>query len=559
MRRVLDWLDERCGWRKLKETLLDRKIPKGVNWNYTLGSVLLFLFVMQAVTGMILAMYYSPSPDHAYQSVQFMDHHVLLGWLVRGLHHWGASAMVLVAFLHLLRTYFMAAYKYPREMTWISGVGLLLIVVGFGFTGYLLPWDEKAYWATMVGSRMAGQVPLLGAWLSRVLKGGDELGAMTLTRFYSIHMLVLPACFLLLVAVHLFLVVWHGISAPPERLDKDEKEEWKKGRVADWKERARRRYAERKAQGKSFFPYIISKDMLAVVLALVVLAWMAVRHSPTLDPMADPTATTYNPRPEWYFLFIFQFLKYFPGKLEAVATVALPILAIGLLLALPFLDFKPFRHLKDRPWMTVIGAVVVVGIAFLTVQAVLSPPVNQGMKVDPEVAKGKLLFQQLRCQSCHSVNGVGGVVGPALDLVAQRRSRDWLAAHFRNPSKISPGTKMPNFHLLDSEVDALTAYMCTLGGGPYSANAAKLLDSQCLDCHSLRGKGDNSAPDLTREGLTHEQAWIAQYIKNPNSLYKDAEMPAFGKALTPAQIEDLSRYLAAQRGEATVKKIGRVK
>ena len=214
--RIGNWMDERLGWRRAWEAIFLRKIPK-VNWLHTLGSATLFLAVNQVVTGILLTIYYVPTPDHAYDSVQYITTQVAAGWLIRGLHHWGASAMVVLVGLHMLRVIFHAAYKYPREMTWLTGVVLLLIVIGFGFTGYLLPWDQKAYWATQVGTEMAEQVPLIGPATASVLKGGEVLGARTLTRFYSFHVLLLPALLLIFVVVHLFLVVWHGISAPPER------------------------------------------------------------------------------------------------------------------------------------------------------------------------------------------------------------------------------------------------------------------------------------------------------------------------------------------------------
>jgi quinol-cytochrome oxidoreductase complex cytochrome b subunit len=215
LERVIDWLDERTEIRGIWAALMERNIPIGVNWWFTLGSATLFIFILQAVTGMFLAMYYSPSPDHAYDSIQFIMNEVMFGRVVRGLHHWGASAMVILITLHMLRVFIMGAYKYPREMTWVVGVILLLLTLGFGFTGYLLPWDEKAYWATTVGTNMAGTVPVIGGFLLKVLRGGSELGAVTLTRFYAIHMLVLPALTLVFVGIHLFLVIKQGISAPP--------------------------------------------------------------------------------------------------------------------------------------------------------------------------------------------------------------------------------------------------------------------------------------------------------------------------------------------------------
>jgi len=207
-----NWLDERMGWRGVWEAIFLRKIPK-VNWLYTLGSATLFVAVNQAVTGILLTLYYVPTPDHAYDSVQFITTQVPMGWLIRGLHHWGASAMVVLAFLHMLRVIYYGTYKFPREMTWFTGVILLLVVVGFGFTGYLLPWDQKAYWATTVGTRIAGTPPVIGETLLRIIRGGEGLSAVTLARFFGVHIWVLPAILLILISVHIYLVIRNGISA----------------------------------------------------------------------------------------------------------------------------------------------------------------------------------------------------------------------------------------------------------------------------------------------------------------------------------------------------------
>lgn len=220
MKSLMAWITERTGLDKVWEALFERHIPEArgpVSWLYTLGSAALFIFIVQVVTGSLLAMNYVPSPDHAYDSVRFINEQVVLGRFIRGLHHWGATFMVVVVTLHLLRVYFMGSYKYPREVTWLVGVVLFLLVMGFSFTGYLLPWDQKAYWATTVGAHIAGQTPGIGPWIAKLMMGGDDLGAATLTRFYAIHVLVLPLLIGLFIAVHLFLVVWHGISEPPER------------------------------------------------------------------------------------------------------------------------------------------------------------------------------------------------------------------------------------------------------------------------------------------------------------------------------------------------------
>lgn len=214
--RLGDWLDERFGWRKVWAAIFLRKIPH-VNWAYTLGSATLFVAGLQIATGILLTIYYVPTPDHAYDSVVYITTQVTAGWFIRGLHHWGASAMVILTVLHLLRTFFYGAYKFPREVTWLSGVFLLLVVVGFGFTGYLLPWDQKAYWATTVGTRIAGVAPGIGDSILRIARGGEELSAVTLARFFGAHVWVLPAALLTLLGIHLYLIIRIGITAVPGR------------------------------------------------------------------------------------------------------------------------------------------------------------------------------------------------------------------------------------------------------------------------------------------------------------------------------------------------------
>ena len=217
MVRVFEWVDERLEIKSFFEYLLFRKMPSGINWWWTFGSATLFLFTLQATTGMFLAMYYSASPDHAWDSIRFIESEVTFGHLIRGIHHWSASGMVIMVFAHMLRVFVMGAYKYPREATWMVGVVLMTLVLGFGFTGYLLPWDEKAYWATVVGTNMAEQAPFVGKFMLKVLRGGEDLGAVTLTRFFAVHVLFLPAMIIPLLGIHLFMVVKLGISGPPKK------------------------------------------------------------------------------------------------------------------------------------------------------------------------------------------------------------------------------------------------------------------------------------------------------------------------------------------------------
>ena len=212
--KIFQWLDERLGLEAIYGAVLDRKVPK-VNWWFTLGSASLFLFVMQGITGIFLTMYYVPSPDKAYDSIQYIMNGVAFGWLIRGIHHWGASLMVLIVFLHMLRTFFYGAYKYPREITWLTGSLLLLLTLGMGFTGYLLPWNQRAYWATTVGTEIAGTVPGIGDFILRALRGGSDLSAVTLARFFSAHIWLLPLGIVLLISVHMYLIIRLGISNVP--------------------------------------------------------------------------------------------------------------------------------------------------------------------------------------------------------------------------------------------------------------------------------------------------------------------------------------------------------
>jgi len=216
--KIYAWLDERLSLNGIYKAVLDRPEPKG-NWWNTLGSASLFLFLLQGVTGILLTMYYTPSPDHAYDSIQYIMNGMTFGWLIRGIHHWGSSLMVLVVFIHMVRVFVTASYKYPRELTWIIGVGLLICTLGMGFTGYLLPFNQKSYWATTVGASIAGTVPWLGNFILKVLRGGADISALTLCRFFSAHIWIFPAAMAGLIGVHLYLIIKHGESEFPTKED----------------------------------------------------------------------------------------------------------------------------------------------------------------------------------------------------------------------------------------------------------------------------------------------------------------------------------------------------
>jgi quinol-cytochrome oxidoreductase complex cytochrome b subunit len=216
--KIYLWLDERLGLHSMYTNLLDRPEPRG-NWWNTLGSASLFLFLLQGATGIFLTVYYTPSPDHAYDSITYIMNGVAFGWFIRGIHHWGATLMVIVVFVHMLRVFVTASFKYPRELTWLIGVGLLLLTLGMGFTGYLLPWNQKAFWATTVGTQIAGSVPYAGEFVLKALRGGADLSALTLQRFFMAHIWMLPALLVALIGVHLLLIIKHGESHFPTKED----------------------------------------------------------------------------------------------------------------------------------------------------------------------------------------------------------------------------------------------------------------------------------------------------------------------------------------------------
>ena len=339
---IKQFLNERLPLEAL-DTHLRKPLPKHINLLFSLGSLAMFLLLLQAATGAFLAFYYSPSPEHAHNAVTYISEEVPFGAFVRGLHHWGASAMVIIVVLHLLRVVLYSSYKAPRELTWIFGVLLLLIVLGFGFTGYLLPWDEKAYWATVVGVEIASTAPGLGDFVAKVMRGGSEIGAVTLSRFYALHTIWLPWLAFGLVGVHLFFVRYYGSSGTPKNTPEEMK------------------------TGKPFYPHQVFEDVVGMLILFVILAAVALFVPVPLEDVADPTNADYDPRPEWYFLFLFQLLKYFQGPFEIIGTFVIPTVGMLLLLFLPFIDRSERAVLWKRPIALTVTSLCVVGIVVLTI------------------------------------------------------------------------------------------------------------------------------------------------------------------------------------------------
>jgi ubiquinol-cytochrome c reductase cytochrome b subunit len=388
--RVYEWVDERTGIKPALDYVMYRRIPKNVNWFFTLGSASLVVFIVQFVTGIFLGMFYVPSnapvvtptgtSNEALESLKYLTSQVPMGEFLRGMHHWGATLMIIVVFLHMLRVFFMGSYKYPREFTWLVGVVIFLLTLAFGLTGYFLPWDNKAYWATAVTVKIAESAPVLGPPLKEILQGGPTLGVATLSRFYAIHVLLLPIIMVSMVGLHLFLVVKIGISGMPSGKNKDATKDGYFD-VADPKV---------KKAGRAFFPYIIFKDAVVAVVVVAIIVFLAITKPPeysnaiTLNNSistiihSDNTSTQLPPQPEWYFLFLFQFLKYFPPEFnfgffsisgEAVGGIIIPTILILLLFATPFLDRGPKRNPLNRPITVLSMIAVLIGIVILTVVA----------------------------------------------------------------------------------------------------------------------------------------------------------------------------------------------
>lgn len=343
--RIIDWIDQRTGMVGPVRSFLNYPVPKYVadNYLYTLGGLTFLTLVLQIATGILLAFYYDPSPEGAYNSVDYITYQLPYGWLIRGIHHYGASALVILVFAHMLRTYFFSAYKAKREINWLSGVLLLFLVLGFGFTGYLLPWDQKGYWATKVGTEIAGSVPIVGEIILSFARGGEFLGQATLTRFYAVHVLLLPATIGLAVIAHIYLLRYHGMAPP----------------ITERGKRFMNKFVP-------FFPFWVTKDAVLGVALLALLIYLSYTHRAPLEFPADPTSSNYTPRPEWYFLFLFQLLKYFPGPWEVVATVVIPMLVVGGLVLLPFIDRSEERRPWRKPVTTTIGILGILGIIALT-------------------------------------------------------------------------------------------------------------------------------------------------------------------------------------------------
>ncbi|MCX6022668.1 MAG: cytochrome b N-terminal domain-containing protein, partial [Chloroflexi bacterium] len=464
LRAVWFWLDERLGITDTVLPVILHPIPRGVGWWYILGSATLMAFILQVVTGVALAMVYVAAPDIAYQTVQFITNEAFLGHVIRGAHYFGAGAMVTLIFAHTTRVFLFGSYKYPREITWLTGSALLLLTLALAFTGQLLPWNQDAFWAVVVAAEQAGRVPIVGPLLMQVLVAGWTVGPATLSRFYATHVFLLPALLMLVVVVHLYLVVRLGISEPP-----------KAGEPVDPKTYPQR-YRELLNRGVPFFPHAVFQDAVgALSVVLVVLGLAALFGPPDLGPVADPTVVQAHPRPYWYFMWYYGLLASIPRISEALVIIGLPILIGMVLIALPLFANKGERSPRRRPWA--VGSVFLVFLVFLALswygyRAPWAPvivgfadipfPADVTANLSPLEARGTQVFNVQACHACHSIgDSGGGVYGPALTTVGGRFSREQLVTtilHGRGNMPGYAGTISPD------DLDALVAFLTTLRG-----------------------------------------------------------------------------------------------
>jgi len=591
--RVWKWIDRRTGADQILRYSLDEPIPGGARFAYVFGSALLFIFVSQVVTGICLALYYAPSPMTAHASVAYIVKEVAAGAFLRSLHSYGSSAMIVVLLLHLLQTFLYGAYKGKRELLWISGCTLSLLVLGMAFTGYLLSWDQSAYSAGSVGTDIVGQVPIIGDRLRLLLRGGAMMGALTLSRFYVLHILIIPALILSFIAVHIVLFRKAGAAGPTNEDP-----------------------IRPHLPAETFYPKQVLIDMAFVLLVMGVLGMLSHFVPVTLGLEADPTNTRYLPRPEWYYLPMFQWLKYWEGWRTVIGVFIIPGILVVLLFLVPFMD----RGVERRPWRRPIPVgglfIVLIGLLWLgmtsrlddsrdpIVAAQLAEQKQQeevyfhsafqpysasstaggvaSTPLDATSALGKGIFDSHGCSGCHGESG-GGAVGPALTHISSQYPPAQLTALLKAPTAKMKAAGMVALTLNSAEMEGLVSYLASLGGtsagsaatppasGSSSpapakaqpgaaAGAAKtptaspvgdatathgkgIFDSQrCSGCHGQGGAG-GVGPALTHISGQYPPAKLTALLKAPTAKMKAAGMAPL--TLNSADMRALVSYVTS--------------
>ncbi|HXU01246.1 MAG TPA: cytochrome b N-terminal domain-containing protein [Polyangia bacterium] len=559
--RLREWLADRIGLEALGETIRAGQVPGGASLWHTLGSVAAGLFVLEAVTGVFLATAYTPSATGAWASVAFIQDQLTLGWFVRGLHSFGSSALIVVAGLHLLQVFLFGAYRRPRELNWMVGLVMFGVVAVFALSGYLLPWDQKGYWAKVVEATITGSAPVVGPSAQRMIQGGATFGTLTLTRAYALHAMALPAVLTGLLAFHIYLFRRHGYT-PKWSLST---EEAAARAVPTWPDQA--------------FRNAVVGLLAWGVVAVAVIA----RHGAPLESPADP-ASSYLARPEWYALPLFQLRMFFEGPLEIVATMVIPGIVTALAFALPFLDRGASNRPGDRRRVLAaatlgLAAVTALGVTALAKDArdpayakaradeklrgeVARQLALKGVHPDGNVFRNDPMFHAReiwdeRCAGCHGLAGMGGEKGPDLK---DYNSRAWIRGFLANPdgplymgpAKIEKGMRAVDATAEEQEALVEFLYAETGAADADTAKAARgkdlLSPKDCDTCHDIDGEGENDGPNLKGRGTAK---WVAAVIADAGHplLFTDRnKMPKFSNKLTPAEIEDMTKFVLGLKG-----------
>jgi len=437
--RIWNWIDDRGGISNLLKPLKNHLVPPNVKWNYVWGSATLFCLALQVITGISLGFLYQPSADVAYQSLQYIEDQAFLGSFIRGLHNWGASGMIFLMGMHLVRVYLYAAYKYPREMSWISGVVLMGLTVVMAFTGQLLRWDNNGVWSAVVAAEQLGRIPFFGESISYFLLGGKTINGETLNRFFSMHVFLFPALLFLIVCYHLYLVFRNGISEPP-----------KAGRLLDPKTYRIWYLNLLEKQGVPFFPDAIWRDAVFSLFVLIVLIILAFAiGAPTLTSPPDLTNVDANPKPDWYFTWIFAIFALMPRQLESYVMFLAPLIGGVFLFSIPFLSNRGERSPIRRPW-AVAGIMFVVlsvgSLWYLGNRAAWHPRFNSAPLSEyntipnpsENVRRGIELFNTEGCIYCHKIGDNGGIRGPNLSEVQNRLTEQEIVIRIMNGAENMP-------------------------------------------------------------------------------------------------------------------------